>query len=187
MTIFITLDSNNRVVSFREGPYHPSEKSPTEIDITSKNVTFDSIEYSMYDAATDSFINDDYFNQKQIEKEDARNRIVNVIPSVLVGLNYTEEEAAIAIQQKLDEKAKEYQYDNILSAATYYNSTNSKFKADAEAFVKWRDDVWVWAYDLLDKVKKAEIEKPTLENILSQIPNFVSPSYVEPVESDLPV
>jgi hypothetical protein len=50
-----------------------------------------------------------------------------------------------AIQQSLDAGAKAWGYDNIVSAASYANSTNTQYAADAKALIGWRDAVWAWA------------------------------------------
>lgn len=48
------------------------------------------------------------------------------------------------IKEKLDAKAQEYLYDNIQSAVSYINSTNSTYAYDATMLSNWRDIVWEW-------------------------------------------
>jgi hypothetical protein len=52
---------------------------------------------------------------------------------------------ASAIQQSLDAGAQKWNYDSIVSAASYANSTNTQYAADAKALIGWRDAVWAWA------------------------------------------
>ena len=51
-------------------------------------------------------------------------------------------------QDHLDEIAKEWGYNSMLSAVSYANSTNPQFKADAEALIEWRDNLWDKAYTI---------------------------------------
>ena len=51
-------------------------------------------------------------------------------------------------QSQLDEIAQEWGYSSIVSAASYANSTNAQFKADAEALIAWRDNLWQEAYTI---------------------------------------
>lgn len=54
-------------------------------------------------------------------------------------------QASIALQQKVDGLAQSWGYDNVVSAASYANSTSARFKAEALALIGWRDAVWAWA------------------------------------------
>jgi len=47
-----------------------------------------------------------------------------------------------AIDQHLDAFAQAWGYKTLERAAGYANSTNPKFKAEANALVAWRDAVW---------------------------------------------
>lgn len=51
-------------------------------------------------------------------------------------------------QVQLDEIAQEWGYSSIVSAVSYANSTNAQFKADAEALIAWRDNLWQEAYTI---------------------------------------
>ena len=53
-----------------------------------------------------------------------------------------------AAQNFLDSAAKEWGYDSLVSAASYANSTNPQFKAEAEALIAWRDNLWAEAYTM---------------------------------------
>lgn len=80
-----------------------------------------------------------------------------------------------AVQRHLDDTAKERGYDGILSLCTYATSANSKFKAEGQAGVEWRDDVWDYCYGELDKVEAEEREIPSAEDLVAELPAFQWP------------
>jgi hypothetical protein len=51
-------------------------------------------------------------------------------------------------QKNLDDVAKSWGYDSLVSAASYSNSTNPQFKAESDALVAWRDTYWAKAYTI---------------------------------------
>ncbi|MDE2105942.1 MAG: hypothetical protein KGL39_52455 [Patescibacteria group bacterium] len=51
-----------------------------------------------------------------------------------------------AVQNWLDTTAQSWQYESILSAASYAASTVQKFKDEAAALIAWRDAVWNACY-----------------------------------------
>ena len=91
----------------------------------------------------------------------------------------TEEEKMLAhkamIEAQLDahllDLAKSRGYDDCKSLATYFNSTKERFRKDAIAFVRYRDDVYDVGYDILDKCISGEIDyrEVTLEYILNLV------------------
>ena len=91
----------------------------------------------------------------------------------------TEKEKMLAhkamIEAQLDahllELAKSKGYDDCKSLATYFNSTKERFRKDAIAFVRYRDDVYDIGYEILDKCISGEIDyrEVTLEYILNLV------------------
>ena len=91
----------------------------------------------------------------------------------------TEEEKMLAHKAKIEaqmdahllELAKSKGYDDCKSLATYFNSTKERFRKDAIAFVRYRDDVYDVGYDILDKCISGEIDyrEVTLEYILNLV------------------
>ena len=91
----------------------------------------------------------------------------------------TEEEKMLAhkamIEAQLDahllDLAKSRGYDDCKSLATYFNSTKERFRKDAIAFVRYRDDVYETGYDIIDKCISGEIDYRvvTLEYILNLV------------------
>jgi len=80
-----------------------------------------------------------------------------------------------AIQNMLDTAAQSRRYDSGTTIATYVNSSNPQWAAEAQAFVAWRDAVWVYAYSELDKVLAGEREMPTVPDFLAELPEVVWP------------
>ena len=80
-----------------------------------------------------------------------------------------------ALQNFLDRKARERQYNNALSIATYVSSTNPIWKAEADAFVAWRDAVYVYALQILTDVQNGG-SQPSIEEVIAAMPAMVWPN-----------
>lgn len=74
-----------------------------------------------------------------------------------------------AIQNMLDDKAKEYRYDNIMSVRSYAGYANS-FQAEAQVLAIWAADCWVKAGEIEQEVIAGVRELPTIEEILAEMP-----------------
>ena len=93
----------------------------------------------------------------------------------------TEKEKMLAhkamIEAQLDahllDLAKSRGYDDCKSLATYFNSTKERFRKDAIAFVRYRDDVYDVGYDIIDKCISGEIDYRVVT--LDYILNLVDP------------
>jgi hypothetical protein len=68
----------------------------------------------------------------------------------------------------LDQGAKAWGYDSIVSAVSYSASTNFQYAADARALIEWRDAVWQWAIPLLDNVVAGQDVSAFLADIPQQ-------------------
>lgn len=77
-----------------------------------------------------------------------------------------------AIQSHVDETARSRNYDGGNSLASYVASTNSGWAAEAQAFVAWRDAVWLYAYAELDKVQTGAREVPAVEAFIGELPQI---------------
>lgn len=74
-----------------------------------------------------------------------------------------------AIQSLVDATATERKFRDGVTMASYVNSTNPQWAAEAIAFVAWRDGVWAYAYSELDKVMTGQRSQPTVEAFLAEI------------------
>lgn len=91
--------------------------------------------------------------------------------------SYEPDQAAYqaAIMAALDAKAAERSYSNAVSLTSYVTSSNTVWKAEADAFVIWRDAVWVYALTELARVQAGERLPPSIDEILSELPQMVWP------------
>lgn len=80
-----------------------------------------------------------------------------------------------AVQMHLDNKARERNYDDILSACTYAASSVQRFAAEGQACVTWRDAVWATCYTILGEVTTGARQPPTVEELLVELPVMVWP------------
>lgn len=87
-----------------------------------------------------------------------------------------------SIQACVDAKAAERGYDSGHAMATYTASAVAQWALEAQAFVAWRDAVWVYAFAELAKVESGEREQPTPEQICSELPTLDWPEG-EPVQN----
>lgn len=75
-----------------------------------------------------------------------------------------------AVQNKLDDKARERNYDGILSLCTYVTSANPGFAAEGQAGVAWRDAAWAKCYEVLTAVGAGTRTQPTVAELLAELP-----------------
>lgn len=77
-----------------------------------------------------------------------------------------------AVQNLLDSKAQEKNYDNGFAIASYANSTDTIFHEEATRFIAWRDTCWRECYNILAQFQNGEIEMPTVEYVLERLPTL---------------
>jgi hypothetical protein len=81
-----------------------------------------------------------------------------------------------AIQSLVDSTARERQFRDGVTLASYTASTKPKWAAEAQAFVAWRDNVWSYAYGELAKVQAGQRPQPTVEKFLDEIARIAWPA-----------
>ncbi|NSY68930.1 hypothetical protein G6L35_08645 [Agrobacterium tumefaciens] len=97
--------------------------------------------------------------------EDEAPEVVEALqPTVLAISDYEN-----AIQNLVDTTARDRQFRDGVTLASYTASTKPKWAAEAQAFVAWRDNVWSYAYGELAKVHAGQRQQPTVEQFLSEI------------------
>lgn len=77
-----------------------------------------------------------------------------------------------AVQNHLNKTARIKGYDNCYTCLSYLNSTDEQWKSEAEIFNSWRDQVWRKCHEILNKFKTGEIEQPTIEELIEQLPKI---------------
>lgn len=80
-----------------------------------------------------------------------------------------------AIQALVDAKPREMDFRDGVTLASYVASTNPTWAAQAQAFVGWRDEVWIYAYGELAKVMAGERVQPTIDEFLTGLPALTWP------------
>ncbi|MDH6294691.1 hypothetical protein [Agrobacterium fabrum] len=80
-----------------------------------------------------------------------------------------------AIQNLVDSTAREKQFRDGVTLASYTASTKPKWAAEAQAFVAWRDNAWFYAYGELAKVQGGQRPQPTVDQFLGEIARIAWP------------
>lgn len=80
-----------------------------------------------------------------------------------------------AIQNLVDSTARERQFRDGVTLASYTASTKPNWAAEAQAFVAWRDNVWSYAYGELAKVQDGQRQQPSAEEFLAEIARIAWP------------
>ncbi len=78
------------------------------------------------------------------------------------------------IDHLLDTTAQSKQYGSAVACASYANSTNPQWKAEADAFISWRDQVFAYAINIQTEVMGGA-PIPTFEDFVSGLPLIVWP------------
>jgi len=81
-----------------------------------------------------------------------------------------------AIQNLVDETAREKQFRDGVTLASYIGSTIPRWAAEAMAFVAWRDNVWRYSYGELAKAQAGQRPQPTVEKFLDEIARIAWPA-----------
>jgi len=113
-------------------------------------------------------------------------RAINSQSDLLAGETYsdtqpgpapsTEQDYANAVQTFVDQTAQAGSYVDGVTCASYLNSTNASWSADAKAFIAWRDTVWDGAYATLAAVQADTMAQPTVAHLVSGLPAITWPS-----------
>lgn len=74
------------------------------------------------------------------------------------------------LRATIDEAAQQKNYDNAACCATYANSTNLTWKAEAEAFIAWRDACWDYAITLFAEIENEQTPDPGTEGFINNLP-----------------
>ena len=81
-------------------------------------------------------------------------------------------EIKLAVQNTLDLKAKEKDYDTAVSLASYVTSTDDEFHEQANRFIAWRDQCWRKCFEIIGLFNNGDIPMPTVGEVLRQLPTL---------------
>jgi hypothetical protein len=71
-----------------------------------------------------------------------------------------------AVQAHIDATAQSKGYETGFALAGYVTSTVPPWKAEAETFVAWRDQVWLFVFETLAQVETGQTDPPSSPNAL---------------------
>lgn len=79
-----------------------------------------------------------------------------------------------ALELHINDIAKERLYTDAVSCASYKDSTNPVWSAEASAFITWRDICYEYAFDYIEKAESGEIQ-PDFDEFVEGIPEMIWP------------
>lgn len=89
----------------------------------------------------------------------------------------TSDQITAGVQVHIDQTAQSKGYENGVSLATYVPSTVATWRAEADAFIPWRDSVWAYTYETFAKIESGEIPPPaTVDEFIGWLPPIVWPT-----------
>ena len=77
-----------------------------------------------------------------------------------------------AVQSHLDATAQSKGYDNTYTCLSYLSSTDETWQRESNIFNAWRDTVWRKCHEVLNAVIAGEIQPPTVDELISQLPKI---------------
>lgn len=80
---------------------------------------------------------------------------------------------ARAIDAHVEAQARALQYNSAAHLASYAASTVPEWAAEAQAFVAWRDQVWLAAMGMLAQAQETG-EGPSVEEVIAALPEWVA-------------
>lgn len=89
-------------------------------------------------------------------------------------LNKFKQDGIRLLQELIEAQAKSKNYDSSLSCASYANSQNLQWKAEADAFIAWRDAVWAYAYNLFEVAQQGG-NIPSVDEVMQNLPQITWP------------
>jgi len=76
-----------------------------------------------------------------------------------------------AVDEHLDAKAREYNYDDVKTAVTYADEPSvASFQTEGQAFRAWRSLVYAHMYTEFSKIEAGIRTMPTIEEMIAELP-----------------
>ncbi len=82
---------------------------------------------------------------------------------------------AVLVQEYIDTTAQSRQYKYGVYCASYAQSTNPVWAAEAQAFIAWRDSMYAYALQVFSDIQAGQ-PAPTQEEFVAGFPQIVWPS-----------
>jgi hypothetical protein len=80
-----------------------------------------------------------------------------------------------AVQKWIDKVARDRDYNDGVHCVSYTHSTIPQWKAEADAFIAWRDAVWAYVLALFAQVLQGTATRPTIVQLIQNLPVMVWP------------
>jgi hypothetical protein len=93
-----------------------------------------------------------------------------------IEINSVKNNCLIPVQNAIDAVAQAKTYSNGVSCASYADSGNASWKAEAMCFIAWRDSVWNYLYNLLATISGNSDPIPSVDEIIAGMPVIVWPA-----------
>lgn len=91
-----------------------------------------------------------------------------------IALEQIFETARQLVNAHIDQAAQAWGYNDAVACASYVQSTNATWAAEATAFIAWRDACWAHVFDLRAKALAGEITAfPTADELIASLPAIV--------------
>ena len=114
-----------------------------------------------------------HWNEQKYGTKPTEQSLLDQAPSLALqhAQKQIEKELRILIESKPPEKG----YDSVTTLTSYTTSGNTQWKAEADAFIAWRDSVFAYAYQTMSDVQNGNTALPTIDEFLAAIPALVWP------------
>jgi hypothetical protein len=156
MEVNIIIDNETKKIVSWEDSQFSSVISPNENEQLINGVQYnDDEEFLMFSKYIDG----------QIDTSEALSNIATIEK------NSKLTEFSSTIQNLLDSKAQEHRYDNMMSVRSYAGYENP-FQEEAQSLAVWASNCWVKAGEIEAEVSSGNIEVPTVEEVLAQMPVY---------------
>lgn len=90
-------------------------------------------------------------------------------------LAYLQQQVEASIRELVEAKPLERGYDNLMTLTSYTTSSNAQWKAEAEAFIAWRDSIFEYSYQVLADVQAELISLPSFDDFMAKVPTLTWP------------
>ena len=97
--------------------------------------------------------------------------IIDTDKMILDQNNYVKNELEQAVQTHLDDTAKSYGYDSVISACSYAGEVNP-FQTESKKFIAWRGNVWAYVIQVQSDVVANVRTIPTTTELIAELPIY---------------